>query len=103
MSIDGILGATFVLCCAFLSQPSMLLQAPSQPGRIAISSTPSGAYITIDGQRMNQLTDATFVASQGTHNVSVIGGPGNLNCSERKFQVSSGQVTKVYCSEKGWE
>jgi hypothetical protein len=93
-----------LLVCWILLLPSAFpSQEPSQPGRLFVSSRPMGASITIDGKHMNQPTDATFVASSGTHKVSVTGGPGRLNCQDTEIQVSSGQQTTVYCSDKGWQ
>jgi hypothetical protein len=66
-------------------------QTPPQSGKLIITSTPKGATIVINGQKMQQLTDATFVVSSGTYRVSVADADGNLkNCATKNVSVSSG-------------
>jgi hypothetical protein len=84
------------LCSALLLAPALSSQSPVQPGRLVINSNPNGANIKIDGQPVNQLTNATFVVPPGKHQVAVTGGPGNLKC-DTPVQVYSGQPTEVNC------
>lgn len=78
-------------------------QTPPQPGKLTITSTPKGAAIVIDGKKMPQPTDATFVVSPGTYRVSVADATGNLkNCPTRNVAVSSGSQTVLDCSATGW-
>jgi hypothetical protein len=90
------------LCWAVICSPILSSQTPVQPGRLVITSTPTGAKITVNSQATNQLTDATFAVPPGKYTVSVTGGPGHLNCPDRDVQVSSGQPTEVHCSATGW-
>ena len=84
------------LSSALTLAPALSSQSPVQPGRLVIKSNPKGANIKIDGQSVNQLTDATFVVPPGKHKVEVSGGPGNVKC-ETEVQVSSGQPSPVNC------
>jgi len=77
-------------------------QAPAQPGKLVVKSTPPGAVITINGRRMPQPTDATFVVPAGNYKVSVSGGAGRLNCSTQSFRVNSVGTTEVQCTANGW-
>ncbi|MGB8771262.1 MAG: PEGA domain-containing protein, partial [Candidatus Korobacteraceae bacterium] len=62
-----------------------------------ITSKPPGANIVIDGKPRQELTDTTLVVSPGTYKVAVTGGPGNLNCPEKEYTVSPGQIVEVTC------
>jgi hypothetical protein len=90
------------LCLGALCPPTLTSQTPVQPGRLVITSTPSGAKITVNSQATKQLTNATFVVPPGKYTVSVAGGPGSLNCPGKDVQVTSGQPTSVHCAATGW-
>lgn len=91
------------LCCVLLL-PAASSQTSPQLGKLVIKSTPQGATITINGQTMNQQTDATFVVSPGNYKVSVTGGVGNLNCPvpEKDVQVPPSSQATVLCLVTGW-
>jgi hypothetical protein len=91
-----------VLCWIVLYSPILSSQTPGQPGRLVITSTPTGAKITVNNQATNQLTDATFVVPPGKYTVSVTDGPGKLNCPDKDVQIFSGQPAEVHCSATGW-
>jgi PEGA domain len=77
-------------------------QSPKQPGKLAITSVPKGASIFVNGSKMSQPTDATFVVSPGNYRVSVTGGAGNLNCPTKPVTVSGGSQVDLHCSAAGW-
>jgi hypothetical protein len=81
---------------------ALTAQTPGKPGKLTIESAPKGAAIFVNGSRMGQATDATFVVSAGAYKVSVTGGAGNLNCAAKSVSVSSGATTELYCSSAGW-
>lgn len=78
-------------------------QMPPPPGRLVISSNPGGAIVTINGERMTQPTNATFVVSPGTYTVTVTSATSNLNCPGISLNVSGGQTVSRTCSARGWE
>ena len=96
------LAIRIAVCLAALCPPTLTSQTPVQPGRLVVTSTPSGAKITVNSQATKQLTDATFVVPPGKYTVSVAGGAGSLNCPDKEVQVSSGQSTSVHCAGTGW-
>ena len=81
---------------------ALMAQTPGRPGKLTVSSTPKGAAIFVNGQRMGQTTDATFVISPGTYKVSVSGGAGNLNCPVKSVQVTVGGLEELSCTSAGW-
>ncbi len=84
----------FVLYIVLILPPGFFQMAT--PGRLQITSTPTGANITINGKAVDQVTNTTLVVSPGPYNVLVTGGPGNLNC-QKNVQVVSGKTTVVNC------
>ena len=95
------------LCSIMVCAPMLFPQTPAQPGTLVIKSTPVGAKITVKDTSGNvkvagQLTDANFVVAPGKYVVSVIGGPGNLNCPEKEVEVFSGQAKEVHCTGTEW-
>jgi hypothetical protein len=78
-------------------------QRPQLPGRLKITSTPPGAKITIDDQRLNQSTDFTFAVSPGDHSVAVISSALPKCAKPIKVTVTSGSVTSVNCTAAGWD
>jgi hypothetical protein len=68
---------------------------PGEPGILAVTSSPPGATITINGKLMKPQTDAKFVVSQGTYRV-VIDRAGSLHC-DKNVKVTSGMTTTVSC------
>jgi hypothetical protein len=77
-------------------------QMPPVPGKLLISSEPDGATITINGNKMSQLTNATFVVSPGDYTVAVSSPDRNLSCPGKVFHVASGGVVSHKCSAAGW-
>jgi hypothetical protein len=78
-------------------------QTPKKTGKLIVTSTPQGATIVINGQKVPQPTNATFVVSAGTYRVSVADAEGKLkNCATKVFSVSSGSQTTAYCTATGW-
>lgn len=90
------------VCCLLPLAGALMAQTPGRPGKLSVSSTPKGAAIFVNGQRMGQTTDATFVISPGTFKVSVSGGGGNLNCPVKSVQVTAGGLTELSCTSAGW-
>jgi PEGA domain len=78
-------------------------QMPPQPGKLVISSEPTGAVVTINGQKMSQPTNAVFAVSAGTYKVSVSSADGVLSCAELTLSVSGGQTAARQCTPKGWQ
>ena len=88
--------------CILLFPALLSPQRPDSPGKLRITSTPPGAAIKVDNQRMPQPTDFTFTVSPGVHNVVVI--HANLpKCAKAiRAKVSPGSVTQVSCTVDGW-
>lgn len=80
---------------------TLAAQAPGRPGRLSVNSTPKGAAISINGRKMGQPTNATFVVSPGTYKVSV-SGSGNLSCPAKSVEVSAGATAELECTAAGW-
>lgn len=81
---------------------SLPAQSPRQPGKLAIRSVPKGASIYVNGNKMGQATDATFVVSAGDCRVSVSGGAGNPNRTSKSVTVSAGELVNLNCTAAGW-
>src|SRR5215467_13797185 len=94
------LSIAVILCWACLLPAPASWPLPPQLGKLQITSTPQGAGITLDGQTMNQKTNATFVVQAGKHVVSVNGGPGALSCLNQTVWVSADATTPVDCLKK---
>jgi hypothetical protein len=90
-----------LLASILLSPAALTPQMPPQPGKLAISSDPTGAIITINGQQMGQHTNATFAVSPGTYTVSV-SLEGKLNCPGIRLTLSAGQTVARECTASGW-
>ena len=88
-------------CWWFLVAAALPGQSPRQPGKLAISSVPKGASICVNGNKMGQATDATFVVSAGNYRVSASGGAGNLNCTSKSVTVSAGELADLNCTAAG--
>lgn len=95
-------GLEGMFCWLLLLAVSLPAQSPKQPGKLAISSVPKGASIFVNGSKMGQPTDATFVVSAGNYRVSVSGGTGNLNCPTKSVAVSAGEHVDLNCTAAGW-
>jgi hypothetical protein len=91
-----------MLCFLLPLVGALPAQTPGQPAKLAISSTPKGAAIFLNGKRMGQPTDATFAVSPGAYKVSVSGGSGNLNCPVKTVTVSAGSTAELSCTAAGW-
>jgi PEGA domain len=92
------------LCSSLLVPAVVAFQSPGfSGGRLAVTSEPAGAKILVDDRSMPQLTNFTYSISAGKHTVSVKGGPGNLDCSDKPVSVSAGGSVTVLCSKAGWE
>ena len=78
-------------------------QMPPQPGKLVISSEPSGAIVKINGHGMDQHTNAVFAVSAGEYRVAVSSADGALACPEIKISVASGQTAARLCTAKGWQ
>jgi PEGA domain len=78
-------------------------QMPPVPGKLLISSEPAGATVTINGTKMSQLTNATFVVSPGDYTVAVSSADRQLNCPGKLFHVASNSLVSHKCSTAGWE
>jgi hypothetical protein len=76
-------------------------QMPPQSAKLVILSEPSGATVTINGQKMRSATNATFVVSSGTYVVSVAAGA--LVCPNITLTVTGGETLTKTCTEMGWK
>jgi hypothetical protein len=94
-----------MLALLLLLPPSLDPQImPPQPGKLNIYSQPNGAVVSINGQKMQQHTNASFVVSPGTYTVSVTGSNPSFTCPAKQVQVGSGQTITMICSStKGWQ
>jgi hypothetical protein len=86
----------------FVLLPALLQsQRPQQPGHLTVTSTPVGAEITIDNQRMRQVTPYTFFVAPGEHRVSSSTVP---KCETPvRVTVSAGAAMSVHCAANGWD
>jgi hypothetical protein len=76
-------------------------QMPPQTAKLVIMSEPSGATVTINGNPMPSMTNATFVVSPGQYEVSVAAGA--LVCPKITLKVSGGQTLTRTCTSMGWQ
>lgn len=89
-------------CCLFLFPAILSSQRPPQPGRLFVTSTPSGAAILIDGQRTGKMTDFTFLVSPGNHSLT-LSQPGLQKCAVKtNVLVRSGYTASIGCTSAGW-
>jgi len=96
--------ATVILGLTVLLLPAApRAQMPPQPGKLVISSEPSGAVVTINGMKMSQATNAVFAVSAGRYQVSVRSADGTLVCAEITVSVSRGETAARLCTVKGWQ
>ncbi len=85
-----------LIAVSLLSAFSLSRATPPPLGWLSIISTPPGAQITIDGQTVGAVTNATFALAPGSHVVVISGGPGNLSCRIEK-KVEAKQTVEVRC------
>lgn len=78
-------------------------QMPPQPGKLIILSEPSGAIVTINKNKMQQLTNATFVVSAGLYTVSVTSADKSFACPDTPINVAGGQTITRRCTAAGWQ
>jgi hypothetical protein len=92
-------------------------QMPPPPARLVVTSEPAGATVTINGNKMSQNTNATFVVSPGAYAVAVSSADGKLACNQapasaapspnpkaaRIVTVASGDTAQLDCTAKGWK
>ncbi len=71
-------------------------QTPQRPGVLALTSTPPGASITINGTLTKARTNTRLVVAPGAYTVLIAGGSANLHC-EKQVQVAIGQTVPVTC------
>jgi hypothetical protein len=90
---------TFV-AAALLYLSGVCRATPPPSGWISVISTPPGANITIDGQKVGQPANATFALSPGRHTVLISGGAGNLHCLVT-IAVESGRTKEIQCPQSG--
>jgi len=80
------------LCWILAITPAVSPQSPAQPGKLHITSTPTGAKIIVNGDTRPEVTPITLVVSPGTYTVQV------ADCQPQKdVSVSSGNTTEVRC------
>jgi hypothetical protein len=84
-----------LICWACLSPRSSVPQMPGQlpVGRLHITSTTTGASITINGTKRNEVTPVTLAVLPNTYKV-VIGA-----CPAQSVTVASGQTIEVTCNK----
>ena len=93
------------LCCALLWPGLGVSQRPVMPGKLIVTSTPTGLQITVDKVAMRRATPSTFVVSAGEHTVSVQGDAGK-KCgagTPAKVYVDPGSTWNVVCDQTGWK
>jgi hypothetical protein len=76
-------------------------QMPPQTCKLVIMSEPSDAVVMINGRKMENPTNATFVVLPGTYTVSVSSSA--LVCPDIKLTVSVGQTLTRDCTKMGWQ
>jgi PEGA domain len=101
-----------LLASAFLFAFSIHPQTPPAPARLVISSEPTNAAVTINGNKMTQNTNATFLVSPGTYTIAVASADGKVACNQppnsgpkaaRTVTVSSGDTAQLDCTPTGWK
>jgi hypothetical protein len=97
-------------CLAFFPAGLLLFSSgllpaimPPQPARLAVSSEPPGAAVFINGQQMQQHTNATFSVSAGTYQISVVSANPRFSCPVKAISVVSGQTASLTCTSGGWK
>ncbi len=86
------------LCSALLFPVLLPSQRPPMPGKLNVTSTPSGVKITMDQAATNRYTPALFVVSAGNHTVSLAGG----QCGVARVDVDPGSIWTANCDKSGW-
>ena len=94
-----------LLPVGILFLPAGLLPAimPPQPAKLAIYSDPPGAIVTINGQQMQQRTDAAFTVSPGRYQIFVESVSPRFSCPTKAVDVASGQTVSLKCTASGWK
>jgi hypothetical protein len=99
---------------AMMLAPILLIPAalrpqilPPQPGKLNVYSKPAGATVYINRNPMTQPTNAAFVVTPGTYQVSVKQSNTTLTCSATprgkslsdgiEVSVSAGQTVTINC------
>jgi PEGA domain len=91
-AITKSLAPEFVLCWILAFAPAVSPQSPAQPGKLHITSTPTGAKIMVNGDTRPEVTPITLVVSPGKYTVQV------GDCQpQNDVSVSSGNTTEVHC------
>jgi hypothetical protein len=80
---------------------ALAAQMPPQTAKLVIISEPSGATVTINGNPMPSMTNATFVVSPGQYTVSVAAGA--LVCPNITLKIAGGQTLTRTCTSMGWQ
>jgi hypothetical protein len=95
---------TRVLVAAMGMLPlALFAQMPPQTCKLVISSEPTGAAVTINGKKMDQPTNATFVVYPGTYKVSVKSSDGTLVCADTTLTIIGGKTLTQNCTKTGWQ
>ena len=94
----NLLHSRLVIAVLLIQLPGLSHATPPQSGWISVVSTPPGAAITIDNQKVNQPTNATFALAPGAHTVVISGGPSKLSCAVT-VTVKSGETSAIQCPQ----
>ena len=94
----------FAILHFLLLLPALLLsQRPPTPGKLSVTSDPTGAAIKIDGKSMGRSTPFTFIVSPGGHTLVLEGESVPQPCATpTTVTVRSGSTASIRCSSAGW-
>jgi len=82
---------SFVLFSALLIAPAASPQMPPRPGKLHLTSNPTGQRIIINKQLRPEVTESTLIVSPGTYTVQI------GDCQEQPVSVASGVTMEVHC------
>jgi hypothetical protein len=93
MRTNPAVSARIVFCLSLLMPQFLASQIPQALGRLQITSTPSGASITINGSLRNEKTPVTVAVTPAVYKVKV------GTCAEQTVRVSAGETRNVDCAQ----
>jgi len=80
-----------VLLVALVAAPNASPQMPARPGKLHLTSNPTGQRIIINKQLRSEVTESTLIVSPGKYTVQI------GNCQEQSVSVASGVTLELHC------
>jgi hypothetical protein len=101
MSPSLLRSAAKTCLCGILFCPYAVLSQSTAFNKLVITSSPSGANISINGGPRPETTPQTYVVGPGKYTVSVTSGPNKLNCQFQPVTAASGNTFTFNCTASG--